>query len=30
MLFKISYSIKEELIQVTQTQFAGGDENGTA
>ena len=26
MLFKIAYSIKEELIQVTQTQFAGGDE----
>ena len=26
MLFKISYSIKEELIHVTQTQFAGGDE----
>ena len=30
MLFKISDSIKEELIQVTQIQFAGGDENGTA
>ena len=30
MLFKISYSIKEELIHVTQTQFAGGDENGMA
>jgi hypothetical protein len=26
MLFKISYSIKEELVHVTQTQFAGGDE----
>ncbi len=26
MFFKISYSIKEELIHVTQTQLEGGDE----